>query len=308
MYGFAVLVPSLHGDIAQRLIGGLMLAAAAVVAHAVIRMARTACPDIGRGAVAVATGALLLFRPGAVPQIAALAGGALAGGALAGSLLLRNVPRPAVPAVARRLVIHPSIPLGAFCALLAGLPLLAAVDPRGLFGLVDICYRAGALVFGGGHVVLPLLGNSVVSRGFLTNDAFLAGYGAAQALPGPLFAFAAYLGAAASAPHDNSVLWAAAALLALFLPGLLLAAAGAEIAARCSAAPRARAALAGIHSAVVGVLAAALWNPLCVTAIHSVGDAAIAVAGLIALWMSRVPPVAVVLLCVSAKLALAPHP
>jgi chromate transporter len=191
--------------------------------------------------------------------------------------------------------------LGTFVALLLGLSAAAVLLPRSAVALADIFYRAGALVFGGGHVVLPLLRDAMVPQGWISDEHFLAGYGLAQALPGPLFTLSTYLGAANA--YVGPAAWGALiALIFIFLPGLLLTVAGAALWSRALQRTHVRNALAGINAAVVGILAAALYNPIWKTAIHVPVDAAIALAGLLLLARWRVPPIAVVLFSVIASL------
>lgn len=302
MLAFALIAPRWHGTIPDALLHGLKLAAVAVVAQAVRGMARTLCPDWRRAALAVlaAAGTLAgsLAAQGASPQLLVLGCGALAG-----SFLCRGVQIPA----------QRSFEIGAktaawalalFLVLLAALPLLALRFPQAPVALAAIFYRSGALVFGGGHVVLPLLRAALVPGGWVSDDVFLTGYGAAQALPGPLFTFAAFLGAAA-APSGSAALWAAAALVLIFLPGLLLAVAGVVLWRHVAHLPRAGAALAGVNAAVVGILAAALYDPVSVTAIHSGADGVIAIGGFLLLERWRVAPLIVVALCLGAAVLLA---
>ncbi len=180
---------------------------------------------------------------------------------------------------------------------------MGAFAPHGPFALANSFYRAGALVFGGGHVVLPLLQNALVPGHWISNQAFLAGYGFAQAMPGPLFTVAAYLGAAA-APTGASLSWALLALIAIFLPGLLLSFVGLSLWSRLARVPTAFSMLAGVNAAVVGLLAAALYNPIAVTAIHGAFDAGIAVIGFLLLQWRRVSPILVAAFCVAASLGL----
>jgi chromate transporter len=190
----------------------------------------------------------------------------------------------------------------AFLALLILLPIAAEAAPRSLLGLVAIFYRAGALVFGGGHVVLPLLREALVPR-WIGDNAFLAGYGAAQALPGPLFTFAAYLGALVAPPGSGAGqawLWSAAALGFIFLPGLLIATVGASLWTWLGRHPMASAALVGVNAAVVGVLGAALYTPIWTSAVHGAYDVAIALVAFLLLARWRAPPVVTVLFCIVA--------
>lgn len=298
MFAFALLASRLPGPAMQAAVHGLMLTALVIVAQAVWNMARSLCPDWQRRTIALLASALLLYRSSAALQIAAMVAGGLGGG------LVRRRIRPTIPAALPALGIATGWVLlalfgGAFLAASA----LASRDPHGLAAFSYGCYRAGALVFGGGHVVLPLLRDALVPAGWLSDDAFLSGYGFAQALPGPLFTFAAYLGAVAAPPHQ-SALWAGVALVSLFLPGLLLALAASSLAGYLARAPLAPAVLAGINAAVVGILGAALYNPLWLTAIHSGADLALAATGLLLLQWWRAPPLLVAALCVTASSAI----
>lgn len=294
MGAFAFAAGSLSGPVERASVHGLKLAAVAIVALALIGMARTLTPDLRRGAIALAAGAAMLWlgRPSA--QVALIAAGALAG------LLICRGREPSAAAVAGWI---PSRKAGAallvaFGALLILLPLLASLGPG--FALGAIFYRAGALVFGGGHVVLPLLHAGLVP-GWMTDDTFLTGYGAAQAVPGPLFTLAAYLGI--TAMPQAPLMGAAIALAAIFLPGLLLIAGVLPYRSALARSRLAGPALSGINASVVGLLGAALYDPVWTSAIGSTGDIAVAGAGLAAL-LCRVPPIAVVAGCVVASVAL----
>ena len=186
-----------------------------------------------------------------------------------------------------------------FFALLIGLPLLSAAFPNQALALFNAFYRAGALVFGGGHVVLPLLQAAVVPPGWVTNNAFLAGYGAAQAVPGPLFTFAAYLGAVMG-PAPNGWLGAAIALVAIFLPSFLLVIGVLPFWQALRGRPFAQSALAGVNAAVVGLLLAALYNPVWTAAIVKPLDFAVALAAFLLLTVWKTPPWLVVMLCAGA--------
>ena len=186
--------------------------------------------------------------------------------------------------------------LSAFFALLA---LCFMAGRTGVLAFLAAICRSGALVFGGGHVVLPLLQGAVVAPGFVTENAFLAGYGAAQAVPGPLFTFAAFLGAVANA-RPSGVAGAALALIAIFLPGMLILMGALPYWHWLRARQGARAALAGVNAAVVGLLAAALYDPVWTSAVHSRVDFAVGAAGFAALVVWRAPPLAVVALTAGA--------
>jgi chromate transporter len=194
------------------------------------------------------------------------------------------------------------VALGLFCILFIGLATLGAFEPHGPISLANLFYRAGALVFGGGHVVLPLLHDALVPGHWISEDDFLAGYGFAQAMPGPLFTFAAYLGAA-SAPAHASIAWAMLALAAIFLPGLLLSIVGLSLWSRFAQIPSAQAMLAGVNAAVVGLLGAALYNPIGLAAIHSAMDVGVVIVGFVLLQWRRIPPILVAALCVACSVA-----
>jgi chromate transporter len=288
---FAYGMSALGGASGQGWIHGLKVAAVAVVAQAVLGMMRTLAPDRERATLAVAAAVLVLAVPSAWGQIGAIVVGALVG---------LSLPRAAVS------LDHVSLPLqvgrtagtvflALFAVLLVGLPLLAAaVSSQGL-AMFEAFYRAGSLVFGGGHVVLPLLQASVVPPGWVDNDAFLAGYGAAQAVPGPLFTFAAYLGAAMK-PEPNGWIGAAICLAAVFLPSFLLVFGALPFWEDLRKRPAAQAALRGVNAAVVGLLLAALYNPVWTAGITSTGDFALAMAAFLLLFMWQTPPWLVVIL------------
>jgi chromate transporter len=303
MFAFAWLAPSLSGPLAQAALHGLKLVAVAVVAQAVWSMAGKLCLDLPRAALALLAASLLLLFGGPLMQLVALAVGALGG-----MLLCRALPGQAAP---------PKLPVGRraglafmaiFLVLLVGLPLAARLAPRSALAMAAIFYRTGALVFGGGHVVLPLLQGALVPSGWLGNGAFLSGYGAAQALPGPLFTFAAYLGAAV-APHGSgigaSAVWSAIALVFIFLPGMLIALAGLPFWNWIGHHATARGALAGVNAAVVGVLGAALYSPIWTSAVLGPRDLAIALIAFMLLELWRAPPILIVIFCVASALGMA---
>jgi chromate transporter len=270
---------------------GLKLAAVAIVAQAVWGMARTLCPDGPRAALALACAALVLAVPGTAGQLAAIGLGALVGRwALPPGAARAGEPGPSP--VSQR---TGAVLLGVFAVLLVALPALAAATGSAAWQAVDVVYRAGALVFGGGHVVLPLLQAGVVPPGWVGADAFLAGYGAAQAVPGPLFSFAAYLGALMPAPLGG---WAGglAMLGVIFLPAFLLVAGALPFWAVVRQRPAARQTMAGVNAAVVGVLGGALLGPVGQGAITSAADLALVGLALGLLLWGKVPTIAVLAL------------
>jgi chromate transporter len=293
MYACAVLTARAPGGWLGPVLHGLKLTTVVIVAQAVWSMARSLCPDRSTRAIAVLAAVLLLVLRGASMQLVALGAGALAG-------LLWCRGTAALPAQPQQAVATRSawIALGLFALLLLGLPLLAARRPHSVVALLDIFYRAGALVFGGGHVVLPLLRDALVPGGWIGDDRFLAGYGFAQAVPGPLFTLAAYLGAA-GAPGVAPALGAALAVIAIFLPGLLLALAGAALWEGLARHANVRAGLAGVNAAVVGILGAALYDPVWTTGITDGADVTVAVGGFVLLQRWKLPPLAIVALCVA---------
>jgi len=226
----------------------------------------------------------------------------LVGGAIVGSIFCRSTPHTAPKLPARLHTRAAWIAFVLFLILLVGLSGAALFAAHGPVALANIFYRSGAFVFGGGHVVLPLLQQALVPEGWVSDHRFLAGYGFAQAMPGPLFTLAAYLGAA-SAPPQLSALWALVALIAIFLPGLLLAITGLSLLGRIAASKVANAVLAGINAAVVGLLAAALYNPVWVSAVHSFGDIAIVLVAFALLQLFKTPPILIAALCVGASVA-----
>lgn len=288
------------GPLSAGLLHGLKLVAVAVVAQAVWGMARTLAPDRTRAGIALAALWLAVFAPIALGQV-----GAIAFGALAGLILCREPARASVGTlvvpIGRRVG---AVALMLFSALLVGLPILAALLPwRGLL-VFEAFYRAGALVFGGGHVVLPLLRAGVVDPGWVSADAFLAGYGAAQAVPGPLFTVAAYLGVVLQQPPDG-VAGAGLALVAMFLPGLLLVTGALPFWDGLRRLLLAQAALRGGNAAVVGLLAAALYDPVWTGAIGNPRDFALAATAFVLLTIGGLAPWIVVGLTALGGLALA---
>ncbi len=287
---------ALKGPAGDGLIHGLKLVAVAIVAQAVLGMAQSLTPDRPRAAIAVLSLILTAFVPAGWGQIAVILLGALAGLTVcrrSGDVAVAAVEAP----ISRRAAI---VFAGLTFALLA---LSFAPVLPGAAALAAAFYRSGALVFGGGHVVLPLLRTAVVDPGWVSANAFLAGYGAAQAMPGPLFTFAAYLGAVAGV-GPGGVAGAALALVAIFAPGLLLLMAVLPFWNGLRALSNARAAMAGVNAAVVGLLASALYDPVWTGAVRGPTDFAIAAAGFVALIVWRAPPLIVVIATAGAATAL----
>jgi len=288
---FAFSAKNLHGPIGAGLLHGLKLVAVAIVAQAVWGMARTLCPDRERASIAVIAAVVILFSSSSIAQIGAIAFGGVAG-------LWLCAAAAAMPEGEGHMSIPISRPvgmlaLGAFFVLLGALPMLnSMIDAQGL-ALFDAFYRSGALVFGGGHVVLPLLREATVTPGWVSDDAFLAGYGAAQAVPGPLFTFAAYLGAVMKSP-PNGIAGAAIALIAIFLPGVLVLMGALPFWEAFRRRADAQAVMRGINAAVVGLLGAALYNPVWTSAVKTPGDFALALVGFVLLTVWQVPPLVVV--------------
>jgi chromate transporter len=285
-------VTAFHNAIPAGVLHGLKIAAVAVVAQAVLAMARAACRDAPRLGLAAFAAFTALTAPTPFAQL-----GIILGGAVAGLVFLRAEEDPQPSALGIKISRRISIgALGLFFALLAGLPLLAHAYPSQPLALTERFYRAGALVFGGGHVVLPLLQAAVVPPGWVSNETFLAGYGLAQAVPGPLFTFAAYLGTVMG-PAPNGWLGALICLAAIFAPSFLLVIGVLPFWEGLRHIKPVRRALLGINAAVVGLLAAALYTPVSTSAIGTLPDAGVALMGFALLNFARVSPVLVVALC-----------
>jgi chromate transporter len=270
------------GGTGAGIVHGLKLVAVAVVAQAVWGMAGSLCPDRTRATLAIAGTIALLLLPSAWTQI-----GVIIAGGIVGLILLRGE-APANDATLG-FTVPAAAGVGALALavlLLVGLPFVAIGGPQAL-ALFEACYRAGALVFGGGHVVLPLLQTSFVPH-WMDASTFLAGYGVAQAVPGPLFTFAAFLGAAAT-PFPNGVLGGLIALVAIFLPGLLLMYGMLPFWNGFRKQPLAQAMLRGVNAAVVGILLAALYDPIFTSAVKTPADFAIALAVVAALVLWKLP-------------------
>jgi chromate transporter len=290
---FASVVNGVLGPTESSAMHGLKLVAITMVAQAVIGMARTLTPDVQRAAIAVAVAALMLAVGIPAFQIAAILIGAAAGlffcRPLAGNAHAMTDWAPGKAAAIACVLV--------FAVLLVLALTLSAFATNPLVALAAIAYRAGSLVFGGGHVVLPLLRASMVPH-WIDDQTFLAGYGAAQALPGPLFTFAAFLGF-----RVIGIAGAGVALIFIFLPGLLLVAAMLPLQRSIRDNLFARRALAGVNAAVVGILAAALYDPLLKKGVQAPFDIVIVLLGLILLMRWKVAPVVIVMLTVAASIA-----
>jgi chromate transporter len=295
LFGFAMGAAAFTGPVAEGFLHGLKLVAVAVVAQAIWGMSRTLTPDRARAGIALAAIVIVVWFAGSFGQIAAIALGACAGLWLCRGEVAQVSGHLNFPVTRRDGVVA----LVLFAALLLIPPLVADVTSSQGLALFNAFYRSGALVFGGGHVVLPLLQAQVVAPGWVSNEAFLAGYGLAQAVPGPLFTFAAYLGAVMG-PAPNGSAGAVIALVALLLPGMLLVYGTLPFWDAMRTRPAAQAAMRGTNAAVVGILGAALYNPVWTNAVLTPRDFALALAGFLLLTVWKLPPWAVVLLLAGA--------
>ena len=300
LIAFAYGVGSL-GDISHvAWLHGLKIVAVAVVAQAVWRMAQSLCPDRGRVTLAVAATLLTLAIPSATGQIGAIVAGGIIGWRFLPGMNNAKAAPLAIP-VGRRTAI---VSITLFATLLFGLPLLVSATSDHTIGLISSFYRSGSLVFGGGHVVLPLLQQAVVPRGWIGNDAFLAGYGAAQAVPGPLFTFAAYLGAAMnSAP--NGWIGGLICLAAIYLPSFLLLLGALPFWDALRHRTAVQSALKGVNATVVGILLGALYTPVWTSAIFSPADFGLGILAFLLLVFWQTPPWLVVILGALSATALA---
>jgi chromate transporter len=270
------------------------------VAQAVWGMARNLCPDRERASIAAVSALIVLLSASAFSQLAAILFGAVAGTWLcrqSGVARAEQVPIK----VSRRVGVATLV---AFFALLFGLPVVRGFTDAQAIATVDAFYRSGALVFGGGHVVLPLLQGAVVTPGWVSEDAFLAGYGAAQAVPGPLFTFAAYLGAVME-PAPNGLRGAVLGLVAIFLPGILLHLGTLPFWESFRRRAGTQAVMRGINAAVVGLLGAALYSPIWTSSVQRPQDFAVALVAFILLMSWKTPPVVVVAVSALAGAAFA---
>lgn len=299
---FAYGASALEGEIGSGLLRGLKLVAVAIVAQAVWGMARTLCPDRERASIAVVAALVILLSSSSVAQI-----GAIVFGGIAGLWLCRTV--ATTPSDQSHMSVPVSRPAGLlalalFFLLLAGLPILSSLTHSQAVALFEAFYRSGALVFGGGHVVLPLLREATVAQGWVTDDVFLAGYGAAQAVPGPLFTFSAYLGAVME-PSPNGLAGAAISLVAIFVPGILALVSALPFWETFRKRANAQAVMRGVNAAVVGLLGAALYNPVWTTSVNGPGDFGVALVGFVLLTVWEAPPLVVVAVTAAGGVVLA---
>jgi chromate transporter len=276
------------------------LVAVAIVAQAVWGTARTLCPDRARASIAVAAALIILFSTASVAQIAAI----LLGG-IAGLFFCRAEPPPSTDHVAvpvSRTVDFAALTV--FFLLLAGLPVLRGLGTSQSIALFEAFYRSGALVFGGGHVGAAFAARSLCDTEWVSDDTLLAGYGAAQAVPGPLFTFAAYLGAVVG-PSPHGLAGAALGLIAIFLPGVLILVGALPFWETFRQRAGAQAMMRGVNAAVVGLLGAALYNPVWTSSVNAPGDFGIALVGFVLLTVWRAPPLVVVIISALGGIALA---
>ena len=285
MIAFAYLAPDISRRFGEDWLHGLKVAAAAIVLQAVLTLGRTLAVGPVRLGLAVGAAAGLILVQGAVAQVLAIAAGAAFGWAF----LREAIPAPAPAAITVRPGSASYTALIVFALLLAGLPAAAFLVGSPDLAMAGAFYRTGALAFGGGHVMLPLLEGEVVARGWINIETFLAGYGAAQAMPGPLFGFAGFVGATqgfATAGWAGGLL----ALTAIFLPGFLLVVGVLPWWDRVAAQPAAAGAVAGVGAVAVGLLAAAFWDPVLTSAVNRLSDLALIAAAFIFLTVARLPP------------------
>jgi chromate transporter len=294
MFAAAAGLPLLGGETGAALLHGLMLVAVSIVAQAVFGMARSFCLTPATALIGLAAlGVVLLSSSAWVQPLVIIVGGII------GLLVLpRNDTHPIRPDQRIRAAV--SIPLGIFLLLLVCLPLLAGGHSQGLITVADGFYRSGAFVFGGGHVILPLLEAETVGRGWLDEQTFLAGYGAAQALPGPLSSFAGYLGVVSNT-GASPLLAGPLALAMIFLPGFLLVAAVLPLWLRLRNFLGATAFVGGANAVVVGLLAAALWDPVIRSAVLTPADLVIASVGFLLLQGFRMHPLVVIPLIIAVS-------
>lgn len=284
LFSLAMGANIIDSPISQGIIHGLKITAVAIVAHAVLGMARNLCPDQQRTAIALAAVATVFLIAGPLGQVAAILLGALSGLILCRSVTVDKVHEFVMP-VSSRVGFASGL---LFLILLFGMPIIAWLNPSIIVALIDAFYRAGALVFGGGHVVLPLLEAETVQSGWISADAFLTGYGLTQAVPGPLFTFAAYIGAHVE-PMNSRLFGASIALLMIFLPGLLLLLTAIPYWNQFRRWKNAQALMQGANAAVVGILGAALYQPVWTNSIHEPAEFVLALTGFLFLTVWKFP-------------------
>jgi chromate transporter len=289
LVAFAYGAHALSGAIGKGLLHGLQLVAVAIVAQAVWGMARTLSADRPRASISLGAMSLILFSSSAVTQIGTIALGALAGVCLCRRTQPFSTGQLPLP-ISHRVAFAA---LFAYLLLLVALPVARSLVHSENVALFEALYRSGALVFGGGHVVLPLLREAIVAPGWLSDDSFLSGYGAAQAIPGPLFSFAAYLGAVVHI-GPGGLAGAAMSLIAIFLPGMLILLGTLPFWDALRHRAGAQATMRGVNAAVVGLLAAALYDPIWTSAVKTHADAAIAIIGFVLLTVWGTAPLVVV--------------
>jgi len=292
---FASVLYDIPTSIREPAIHGLKLVALVVVAHGLFGMSKKLCPDTVRRIIAILAAAFLLYFSNAWVQIIVVILGAISGLLFCKNLKdLESLDLPQLYSrkTGAKLIIF-------FFLLLLTLPLLAS--NQNMFArIIDVFYRAGALVFGGGHVVLPLLEQSIVDSGWLSADSFLAGYGATQAVPGPMFSFASYLGASVFEGKAGGI-GAVVALISVFLPGFLLLSGILPFWKAICSLPKAKQAIAGVNAAVVGLLGAALYDPIWTSSVKEISDLLVAGIGLLLMQRFKVPSIAIVMWCIFAS-------
>jgi chromate transporter len=297
---FAYGAGALRSPAGTGLLHGLKLVAVAIVAQAIWGMAQTLCPDRRRASIAAVTALIISFSTSSFAQIVTILFGGIAGLLLCQGAQQMVATRIAMP-VSRKTGL---VALAIFFVLLLGLPILRSLGISQGIAIFEAFYRSGALVFGGGHVVLPLLREAFVAPGWVNDNTFLAGYGAAQALPGPLFTFAAYLGAVANAsPHG--VPGAALGLFGIFLPGILILIGTLPFWDALRTFAGAQAMMRGVNASVVGLLGAALYNPVWTSSVNTPRDFGIALGGFVLLTAWRAPPLLVVVISAIGGILLA---
>ena len=299
LFWFAQIAPQLSGPTGSAVIHGLKLVALVVVAHGLLGMARKLCTDTSRRVIAVLAVILIIVVGGVWLQIAIILMGAFLGLILLHDV--NDIPESALPVYYGRKTGW--FLLAIFVLLLVCLPMFAH-GSNTLLAVFEAFYSAGALVFGGGHVVLPFLEQALVDPGWLAKDDFMAGYGAAQAVPGPMFSLSAYLGSHLPG-NSGGLLGAGVALMGIFLPGFLLVSSVLPLWHTLASHPAAGRMIAGINASVVGILAAALYDPIWVSAVHSGSDIVIALIGFVLLSVWRMSALVVVFWCIFASILVA---